>query len=110
MANGFPVFATIIEANYVTKRDDKLAVSSLTDEDQRQIMALAKDQRICDRVLRRSRGKLKSYSIFIQIIASIAPSIYGHENIKRAIALALFSGEPKDPGTLLSHSFFFPNY
>ena len=36
--------------------------------------------------------------IFCQIIASIAPSIYGHDDIKRALALSLFGGEAKDPG------------
>ena len=35
---------------------------------------------------------------FRQVIASIAPSIYGHDDIKRAIALSLFGGQPKDPG------------
>ncbi|XP_062522583.1 DNA replication licensing factor mcm2-like isoform X2 [Corticium candelabrum] len=80
-ANGFPVFATVIEANYVSKRDDKLAVSSLTDDDHRKIIALSKDERIADR-----------------IVASIAPSIYAHNDIKRALALALFGGEAKDPG------------
>lgn len=49
-ANGFPVFATVIEANYISKRDDKLAVSSLTDDDHRSIIALSKDERIADRV------------------------------------------------------------
>src|SRR6218665_3266249 len=28
----------------------------------------------------------------------MAPSIYGHPNVKRALALALFGGEPKNPG------------
>lgn len=31
-------------------------------------------------------------------MASIAPSIYGHDDIKRGLALALFGGVPKDPG------------
>lgn len=34
----------------------------------------------------------------MQIIASIAPSIYGHHEIKRALALSIFGGEPKNPG------------
>ncbi|XP_064633421.1 DNA replication licensing factor mcm2-like [Lineus longissimus] len=80
-ANGFPVFATLIQANYITKKDDKMAVAALTDEDVRAIIALSKDQRIGER-----------------IFASIAPSIYGHDDIKRAIALAMFSGVPKNPG------------
>ncbi|XP_061187853.1 DNA replication licensing factor mcm2-like [Saccostrea echinata] len=80
-ANGFPVFATVIQANYITKKDDKLAVSALTDEDIKAIVQLSKDERIGER-----------------IFASMAPSIYGHEDIKRAVALAIFGGEPKNPG------------
>ena len=49
-ANGFPVFATLIEANYISKKDDKTAVGKLTDEDVKQIQALAKDDRIGERV------------------------------------------------------------
>jgi len=48
--NGFPVFSTVIMANYIEKNDDKLAVASLTDEDVRTIVALSKDERICERV------------------------------------------------------------
>ncbi|KAH8031142.1 hypothetical protein HPB51_013259 [Rhipicephalus microplus] len=80
-ANGFPVFATIIMANHVLRKDDKVAARHLTDDDVRRIVALSKDERLADR-----------------IIASIGPSIYGHEEIKRAIALSLFGGEAKNPG------------
>ncbi|XP_076003566.1 DNA replication licensing factor MCM2 [Genypterus blacodes] len=81
MANGFPVFATVILANHITRRDQGVAVAELTDEDVKAIMTLSKDERIGER-----------------IFASMAPSIYGHEDIKRALALALFGGEPKNPG------------
>ena len=49
-ANGFPVFATVIEANHVSKKDDKMAIASLTDEEVRSIQLLSKDERIGDRV------------------------------------------------------------
>ena len=51
-SNGFPVFATLIEANYITKQDDKLAVTSLTDEDIKAIIDLSKDERIGEKVYR----------------------------------------------------------
>ncbi|XP_041281998.1 DNA replication licensing factor MCM2 [Onychostruthus taczanowskii] len=80
-ANGFPVFATVILANHIAKKDNKLAVGELTDEDVKVIVGLSKDEQIGEK-----------------IFASIAPSIYGHEDIKRGLALALFGGEPKNPG------------
>ena len=49
-SNGFPVFATVIEANFITKQDDKLAVTSLTDEDIKAIIDLSKDERIGEKV------------------------------------------------------------
>jgi len=49
-SNGFPVFATVIQANHITKKDDKLAVSNLTDEDIKAIVQLSKDERIGERV------------------------------------------------------------
>lgn len=79
-ANGFPVFATVIMANHIAKKD-KIVSQGLTDDDIKAISSLSKDERIGERV-----------------IASIAPSIYGHHEIKRAIALAMFGGEPKNPG------------
>ncbi|KAG6891463.1 MCM DNA helicase complex subunit [Termitomyces sp. T32_za158] len=77
--NGFPVFSTIIEANHVNKKEDLFAAFRLSEEDEKEIRNLARDERIRKR-----------------IIKSIAPSIYGHEDIKTAIALSLFGGVPKD--------------
>ncbi|KAI0344781.1 MCM-domain-containing protein [Trametopsis cervina] len=77
--NGFPVFSTIIEANHINKKEDQFAAFRLTEEDEKEIRALARDDRIRKR-----------------IIKSIAPSIYGHEDIKTAIALSLFGGVSKD--------------
>ncbi|KAH7907456.1 MCM-domain-containing protein [Hygrophoropsis aurantiaca] len=77
--NGFPVFSTIIEANHINKKEDLFAAFRLTEEDEKEMRALSRDDRIRKR-----------------IIKSIAPSIYGHEDIKTAIALSLFGGVPKD--------------
>nr|POF04691.1 dna replication licensing factor mcm2 [Quercus suber] len=77
--NGFPVFATIIEANYVVKSHDQLAGFRMTEEDERQIRALSRDPKIVEK-----------------IVSSIAPSIYGHNDIKTAAALSLFGGVSKE--------------
>ncbi|CAD5226914.1 unnamed protein product [Bursaphelenchus xylophilus] len=76
---GFPVFNTMILANHIICKD-QLESDELTDEDIKLIRELSKDPQIADR-----------------IFASIAPTIYGHDDIKKAIALALFRGEPKNP-------------
>ncbi|CAM9685560.1 unnamed protein product [Ectocarpus sp. 4 AP-2014] len=77
--SGFPVFGTLIEANYIQKRQDQFSVHRLTDDDRREILALARDPQIGRR-----------------IISSIAPSIYGCQHVKTAIALSLFGGCAKD--------------
>ncbi|KAL5570291.1 hypothetical protein UlMin_026866 [Ulmus minor] len=59
--NGFPVLATVVEENYVTKKQDLFSTYKFTQDD--------------------------------KIVKSIAPSIYGHDNIKTAIALAMFGGD-----------------
>lgn len=80
IATGFPVFSTVIMANNVIKRQDWTSISrTLSDADVHHIVNLSKDPHIVER-----------------IIASICPSIYGHENVKRAIALALFGGCSKN--------------
>nr|XP_019045031.1 minichromosome maintenance protein 2 [Kwoniella bestiolae CBS 10118]OCF23961.1 minichromosome maintenance protein 2 [Kwoniella bestiolae CBS 10118] len=77
--NGFPVFSTVLEANHINKKEDLFAAVRLTEEDEKMIRSMAKDERIAKR-----------------IVKSIAPSIYGHDDIKTAIALSLFGGVPKD--------------
>lgn len=79
--HGFPVFSTVIEANYVRKMEEAHADLELTDDDVTEIRKLSKDPRISDR-----------------IFASMAPSIYGHSDIKRALALTLFGGQAKEVG------------
>jgi DNA replication licensing factor MCM2 len=58
-----------------------VAAIVLTDEDKAEIRELARDPRIGER-----------------IVQSIAPSIYGHDDVRMALALALFGGESKNPG------------
>ncbi|KAL4900829.1 hypothetical protein BDW74DRAFT_161168 [Aspergillus multicolor] len=77
--NGFPVFATIIEANHVVKSHDQQAGFHLTEEDEREIRALSRDPDIVEKIIR-----------------SIAPSIYGHQDVKTAVALSLFGGVRKE--------------
>lgn len=48
--NGFPVFATVVEANYVSKKQDLFSSYKLTQEDKDEIEKLAKDPRIGERV------------------------------------------------------------
>merc|ERR1719158_476173 len=78
--NGFPIFATVIVANHIVRNDEKGETDRMTDDDIKAITQLSKDERIGER-----------------IIASIAPSVFGHDDIKRAIALSLFGGVSKNP-------------
>ena len=77
--SGFPVFSTFIHANHIGKREDASNASSLSESDTAKIKELAKDPRIGDR-----------------IVQSLAPSIFGHDNCKMALAMSLFGGVPKN--------------
>lgn len=77
--NGFPVFATVLEANHVVKSHDELAGFRMTDADEAAIRALARDG-----------------DVVARIVDSIAPSIYGHRDVKTAVACSLFGGVPKN--------------
>lgn len=71
----FDVYLKVISIEVSQKALDEVYIS---EEDERKIKELSKDPWIREK-----------------IIASIAPSIYGHWEIKEAIALALFGGVPK---------------
>lgn len=75
---GFPVFATVVEANYVARSVDGGGNLSLSDEERAAVMSLSKDPTVARR-----------------LAASVAPSIHGHEDIKLALILALFGGQEK---------------
>jgi len=73
----FPVYRTQIDAVHVHRKGD-VKLIQITDDQQQQILELAKCPNIRER-----------------FIASMAPSIYGMWHVKTAIALAMMSGQPK---------------
>jgi DNA replicative helicase MCM subunit Mcm2 (Cdc46/Mcm family) len=64
-----------VNGNFVEPVEEDYSEISITPEDEAEIKKLAKDK-----------------DIYKRIIASIAPSIYGHDRIKEAIMLQLFGG------------------
>jgi DNA replication licensing factor MCM2 len=79
MKSGFPVFSTNLLANHIRKREDASSASNMTEGDIRKILELSRDPKIGDR-----------------IVQSMAPSIFGHDNCKMALAMSLFGGVPKN--------------
>jgi DNA replication licensing factor MCM2 len=77
--SGFPVFSTFIFANHLRRKEDASAVANLSEADKAEILELARDPKIGDR-----------------IVESIAPSIYGHKHVKTALAMSLFGAVPKN--------------
>ncbi len=72
------VFDLYLRANSVEVSQKVLDEVKITEEDKRRILEAARDPWIKEKIL-----------------ASIAPSIYGHWEVKEALALALFGGVPK---------------
>ena len=71
-------FDLAIEANNIIPLEESFEDIKISEEDEREIKELAADPKIVER-----------------IVDSIAPSIWGHENVKKALALQLFSGVKK---------------
>jgi replicative DNA helicase Mcm len=68
----------LIQANAITPIEYEFTDIEITPEDEKKIKDFAKDPKI-----------------YAKFVASIAPTIYGNEEIKEAIAIQLFSGTRK---------------
>ncbi len=79
MAGTSRVFNLYLEANYVDTVGRELEAVVITPEDEETIRKMAEDPWIHRKIIR-----------------SIAPSIYGYEHVKEAIAYMLFGGVPKE--------------
>ncbi len=71
------LFTMFFEAVSIKQKQKEFADIEISSEEEKEILELAKDPHIFDK-----------------IVASIAPSIYGYEEIKKALALQLFGGTP----------------
>lgn len=71
-------FEIAIEANNIIPLEETFEDLDITDEDERQILELSQDP-----------------EIFTKLSQSIAPSVWGYEEIKKSLVLQLFSGVPK---------------
>lgn len=69
------VYGRFIEVNCVRSMKRDFEEIEISREDERRIKDLAKDPKVCENIRN-----------------SIAPSIYGHDEVKRAITLQLFGG------------------
>jgi len=69
----------ILEANSIERLDRDFDELEITPEDEERILELSRDP-----------------GVYEKIVSSIAPSIYGYEDIKEALALQLFSGVVKN--------------
>jgi replicative DNA helicase Mcm len=74
-------FDLAVEANNLIPMEESFEDINITDEDERAIKELAADPHLIDRMVK-----------------SIAPSIWGHNNVKRALTLQLFGGVKKIRG------------
>ena len=69
----------VLESNTIEKLDKSYSEIDISEEDENEIIKLSKNE-----------------NIKLMISSSIAPSIYGYDDIKSALALQLFSGVAKD--------------
>ena len=71
------MFTMLLDAVSVIPRQKEFSELEISQDDEKVIRELSKDPRVFDKIAK-----------------SIAPSIYGYDEIKRSLALQLFSGTP----------------
>ncbi len=72
-------FDIVIETNYIEPIEQTFETIDISEEDEKEIKNLANDPKVYEKLTR-----------------SIAPSIYGHEDIKEALVLQLMGGVKKE--------------
>jgi replicative DNA helicase Mcm len=72
-------FDIYLDGNSLELKEEEFEEIEITEEDEREIMELHEQPDVYDKLIR-----------------SIAPSIYGYDEIKEAMVLQLFSGVPKE--------------
>lgn len=73
-----PLFDLYLQANSLEVGETEFEDVVLSEEDEKEILALAQDP-----------------DIYNKMVSSIAPTVYGHEKVKAALLLALFGGVSK---------------
>ncbi|MCL2142490.1 MAG: minichromosome maintenance protein MCM, partial [Methanimicrococcus sp.] len=68
----------VLDANSIERLDQEYDELDISAEEEEKILELSRDPKVYDK-----------------IVGSIAPTIYGHENVKRALMYQLFSGVVK---------------
>jgi len=71
------IYSKFLDAVHFKRIEKEFEEVDIKKEDEEEILTLSKDP-----------------SIYQKIVASIAPSIYGHDEVKEALALQLFGGTP----------------
>ncbi|MBA7521788.1 hypothetical protein ES705_13899 [subsurface metagenome] len=74
-----PFFDIYLDGNSLELKEEEFGEIEITEADEREIMELKKQP-----------------DVYEKLIRSIAPSIYGYEEIKEAMILQLFAGVPKE--------------
>lgn len=85
-AQGFPVFKTSIEANYIFKEQDLFESFRLTDKDEKQIRQFAKDPRVGE--------KVRFFLVFISLLLPFFLVEPGSSHECRVLLLVVFLTGP----------------